>query len=164
MNNSRRLVLILSAISGLLSFVLLFFVFNMMKQKESKPMEEIAAVPQVSATEAAGQMLIRLAVIEVYPEYLQAYLDAASTVGGESVAKEPGVVCIFPMQMKNEPNQVRIIEIYRNQEAYQSHLQTEHFLTYKNGTLHMVKSLDLQEMRPMHPEAMPLIFNKFFAE
>ena len=162
--NNRKLVLILSAICGLLSFILLFFVFNMMKQKESQNMEETTAVSQVSATEAASDMLIRLAVIEVYPEYLQEYLEAASTVGGESVAKEPGVVCIFPMQMKNEPNQIRIIEIYRNQEAYQSHLQTEHFLTYKNGTLHMVKSLDLQEMRPLHPEAMPLIFKKFFEE
>ena len=153
--NNRKLVLILSAISGLLSFVILFFVFNIMKQKDSLLNAE---------TDAASEMLIRLAVIEVYPEYLQEYLEAASTVGGESVAKEPGVVCIFPMQMKNEPNQIRIIEIYRNQEAYQSHLQTEHFLTYKNGTLHMVKSLDLQEMRPLHPEAMPLIFSKFLAE
>lgn len=162
--NNRKFVLILSAISGLLSFVLLFFVLNMMKQKESQNIEETNAVSQISATEAAGDMLIRLAVIEVYPEYLQEYLEAASTVGGESVAKESGVVCIFPMQMKNEPNQIRIIEIYRNQEAYQSHLQTDHFLTYKNSTLHMVKSLDLQEMRPLHPEAMPLIFKKFFAE
>ncbi len=162
--NNRKFVLILSAISGVLSFALFFFVFNMMKQKESQPAAETVAVPQISATEAASEMLVRLAVIEVYPEYLEEYLAAASTVGGESVAKEPGVVCIFPMQMKEQPNQVRIIEIYRNQEAYLSHLQTEHFLTYKNGTLHMVKNLDLQEMRPMHPEAMPLIFNKFFDE
>ena len=89
--NNRKLVLIMSAISGLLSFILLFFVFNMMKQKESQNMEETTAVSQVSATEAASDMLIRLAVIEVYPEYLQEYLEAASTVGGESVAKEPGV-------------------------------------------------------------------------
>lgn len=161
--NKRKLVFILSAISGLLSFVLYYFIYTTMI-KDTK--EEAIANPvvQLSATEAASDMLIRLAVIEVYPEYLQDYLEAASTVGGESVAKEPGVVGIFPMQMKNEPNQIRIIEIYRNQEAYQSHLQTEHFLTYKNGTLHMVKSLDLQEMRPLHPEAMPLIFKKFFAE
>ena len=161
--NKRKLVFILSAISGLLSFVLYYFIYTTMI-KDTK--EEAIANPvvQLSATEAASDMLIRLAVIEVYPEYLQDYLEAASTVGGESVAREPGVVGIFPMQMKNEPNQIRIIEIYRNQEAYQSHLQTEHFLTYKNGTLHMVKSLDLQEMRPLHPEAMPLIFKKFFAE
>lgn len=157
MNSNRKFVLLLSAICGLLSFALLFIV---MKTTDFNKTE----TTQVSATEAAGDMLIRLAVIEVYPEYLQEYLEAASTVGGESVAKESGVVAIFPMQMKNKPNQIRIIEIYRNQEAYESHLQTDHFLTYKNSTLHMVKILDLQEMRPLHPEAMPLIFKKFFAE
>lgn len=157
MNSNRKFVLLLSAICGLLSFALLFFVMKTTDFNKSE-------TTQISATEAASNMLIRLAVIEVYPEYLQEYLEAASTVGGESVAKESGVVAIFPMQMKNEPNQIRIIEIYRNQEAYQSHLQTDHFLTYKNSTLHMVKSLDLQEMRPLHPEAMPLIFKKFFAE
>ena len=161
--NKRKLVFILCAISGLLSIVLYYFLYTTMI-KDTKEEAFTNPVAQLSATEAAGDMLIRLAVIEVYPEYLQEYLEAASTVGGESVAKEPGVVGIFPMQMKNEPNQIRIIEIYRNQEAYENHLQTEHFLTYKNGTLHMVKSLDLQEMRPLHPEAMPLIFKKFFAE
>ena len=160
--NNRKWIIVTSAVCGLLSFVLVFFLTNM-KKKESQHVAE-EAVPQLSATEAVSQMLIRLAVIEVYPEYLQEYLEAASTVGGESVVKEPGVVCIFPMQMKEQPNQVRIIEIYRSQEAYQSHLQTEHFLKYKNGTLHMVKSLDLQEMTPLHPEAMPLIFKKFFEE
>ena len=161
--NKRKLVFILCAISGLLSIVLYYFLYTTMI-KDTKEEALANPVAQLSATEAASDMLIRLAVIEVYPEYLQEYLDAAATVGGESVAKEPGVVCIFPMQMKNETNQIRIIEIYRNQEAYQSHLQTEHFLKYKSGTLHMVKSLDLQEMRPMHPEAMPLIFKKFFEE
>ena len=41
--------------------------------------------------------LVRIAEIEVYPEWLDTYLAAAQTVGTESVAKEDGVVCIFPM-------------------------------------------------------------------
>ena len=36
-----------------------------------------------------AKMLVRLSVIEVYPEYLEEYLQAAATVGGESVKKEP---------------------------------------------------------------------------
>lgn len=47
---------------------------------------------------------------------------------------------------------------------YQSHLKTDHFQTYKQGTLHMVKSLDLVDMTPMDPDAMPLIFKKLNAE
>ena len=43
-------------------------------------------------------MIVRIAEIEVYPEYLKDYLETARTVGAESVRKEPGVVCIFPNQ------------------------------------------------------------------
>ncbi len=40
----------------------------------------------------AEELLVRIAEIEVYPEWLDAYLDSARTVGAESVAKENGVV------------------------------------------------------------------------
>jgi len=154
------LILILSAICGLVSFALCFTVYNYMK-KEQKPVETVVQTGLPNIHVLARDMLVRLAVIEVYPEYLEEYLEAASKVGGESVEKEPGVVCIFPMQVKEESNQIRILEIYRNQKAYESHLQTEHFLKYKNGTLHMVKSLELQEMQPLDPDAMWKIFKKF---
>ena len=64
-----------------------------------------------------NMFVVRIAEIEVYPEWLEAYLAAAGTVGAESVAKEPGVVCIFPMQMKESPTSIRIVEIYRSEEA-----------------------------------------------
>ena len=43
---------------------------------------------------------------------------------------------------------------------YQNHIKTSHFQTYKQGTLHMVKSLDLVDMRQMAPECLSLIFKK----
>ena len=122
-----------------------------------------------SATEAQQEvvkvydpqkMLVRLSVIEVYPEYLDEYLKAAATVGGESVKKEPGVICIYPSHLKSDKCQIRILEIYRDQEAYQSHIASEHFQTYKQGTLHMVKSLELIDMNPLDPGAMQYIFKK----
>ncbi len=106
-------------------------------------------------------MIVRLSVIEVYPEYLDAYLEAAATVGGESVRTEPGVVCIFPSKINRDNCQIRILEIYRSTAAYESHIKTDHFQTYKQGTLHMVKSLDLVDMTPLDAAAMPLIFKKF---
>ena len=39
-------------------------------------------------------MQVRIAELEILPEWLDAYLEAAGAVGAESVAKEPGVVCI----------------------------------------------------------------------
>ena len=106
-------------------------------------------------------LLVRIAEIEVNDGYLEEYLAAAHNVGTKSVEIEPGVICIFPMQVKNAPNTIRIVEIYRDEEAYQAHLQTPHFLEYKQGTLHMVKSLQLVATEPLAPEAMPLIFKKY---
>ena len=107
-----------------------------------------------------NDLIVRIAEIEVFPEYLEAYLEAGKAVGAESVAREPGVICIFPMQKKENPTQIRIVEIYRNEAAYQAHLKTPHFEAYKTGTLHMVKSLHLAPMQPLDWEHMNLIFKK----
>lgn len=106
------------------------------------------------------ELIVRIAEIEVHEQYLDQYLQAAAKVGGTSVEREPGVVCIFPMQMTDAPNRIRIIEIYRNQEAYRAHLATEHFKQYKQTTLHMVKSLKLVDTTPLDVQAMKNIFIK----
>ena len=105
-------------------------------------------------------LLVRIAEIEVYPDWLDAYLDSARTVGAESVAKENGVVCIFPMQAAEDPCIIRIVVIYRGEEGYRSHLATPHFRTYKEGTPHMIKSLRLVTMNPLDPAHMNTIFRK----
>lgn len=106
------------------------------------------------------ELVVRIAEIEVYPEYLKEYLAAARTVGAESVARESGVICIFPMQKKETPNLIRIVEIYRSEDAYKKHLATPHFRVYKEGTPHMIKSLELVPMQPLDVENMNLIFKK----
>ena len=108
-----------------------------------------------------NDLFVRIAEIEVNEGYLEEYLAAAHNVGTKSVEIEPGVICIFPMQVKDSLNTIRILEIYRDDEAYQAHLQTPHFLEYKQGTLHMVKSLQLLATEPLAPEAIPLIFKKY---
>lgn len=109
-------------------------------------------------------MLVRISEIEIYPEYLDEYLSFALNVGAASVRNEPGVIAIYPMIQQRDSCQVRILEIYASQEAYKHHLTTEHFQTYKQGTLHMVKSLDLVVMKSMNPAAMPEIFLKMKRE
>ena len=121
----------------------------------------ITAVAQEVATPVNyNTMIVRLAEIEVYPEYLTEYLKFANEVDRLSVEREPGVVCLFPMQSAEDSTQIRILEIYASEEAYQNHIKTEHFLKYKQGTLHMVKSLKLPTMQPLDPETMNLIFSK----
>ncbi|MBD5219370.1 MAG: antibiotic biosynthesis monooxygenase, partial [Bacteroidales bacterium] len=38
-----------------------------------------------------------------------------------------------------------------SQEAYRSHIASEHFQKYKQGTLHMVDSLLLDDVTPLNP-------------
>ena len=111
----------------------------------------------VTAQEA---MIVRLAEIDVYPKHLNEYLKYANEVDRLSMEREPGVVCLFPMQSADDSTHIRILEIYASEDAYQSHIKTDHFQKYKQGTMHMVKSLKLPTMRPLDPESMRLIFNK----
>jgi quinol monooxygenase YgiN len=53
------------------------------------------------------------------------------------------------VSVKGQPSQVRIFETYRDQAAYESHLQSPHFKRYKDVTHGMVKSLKLIETEPI---------------
>ena len=113
-----------------------------------------------SSEPAATNMIVRIAEIEVYPQYLKEYLEFANEVDRLSVEREPGVICLFPMQSADDSCQIRILEIYASEEAYQQHLKTDHFLKYKQGTLHMVKDLNLTTRKPLDPETLKEIFKK----
>jgi len=108
----------------------------------------------------ANTMLYRLAEIEVHPQYLKEYLAAAAEIQKASLTEEPGVVCLFPTQTKEDSCQIRILEIYASQQAYEHHIKTAHFLKYKQGTLHMVKHLKLQDLQPLTPETVNKIFKR----
>ena len=96
-----------------------------------------------------GERIVRLAEIEVVPEFLDEYLAFAKEVGETSVKVESGVLTLFSMQEKENPYKIHILEIYADKEAYQSHLQTAHFKKYKEGTAKMVKSLKLIDTNPL---------------
>ena len=64
------------------------------------------------------------------------------------------------MQKKESPTSIRIVEIYRSEEAYKEHLATPHFRKYKEGTPHMIKSLKLVPMQPLDESGMKQIFHK----
>ena len=73
-----------------------------------------ANMPVITSEQDMNGLIVRIAEIEVHPQYLKEYLEAARNVGAESVKKEPGVICIFPNQMTENENMIRIVEIYRN--------------------------------------------------
>ncbi|WP_454880281.1 putative quinol monooxygenase [Sphingobacterium detergens] len=106
------------------------------------------------------EIMVRISEIEIHPEHLEKYKEILKIEAEASVRLEVGVIAIFPMFQKDKPTQVRILEMYKDQQAYQSHLKTEHFQKYKTGTLHMVKSLNLVDMEALDMETAAHIFRK----
>lgn len=125
---------------------------------QANTVRKIIALPMVPLIEK--DMIVRISEIEIVPEFLEEYKSILKIEAFASIQKEPGVIAIFPMFQKENPAQIRIIEIYANKKAYESHIKTPHFLEYKNTTLKMVKSLQLVDMGIIDAEAMPAIFKK----
>lgn len=95
--------------------------------------------------------IVRLSKIEVYPEHLEEYMKYASEVGEVSLRTEPGVLTMYAMSEKDNPCRITILETYASREAYKRHIASPHFRKYKEGTLHMVKSLTLSDQTPVNP-------------
>lgn len=104
--------------------------------------------------------MIRISEIEIEPEYLNEYLEILKEEAKASVELEPGVISIYPMSQKENPTEIRILEIYADKKAYEAHLETPHFKHYKTTTLKMVKSLKLIDMNAIDGQTMPIIFKK----
>ena len=107
-----------------------------------------------------NDMLVRIAEIEIDSAYTQAYFSILKEEAEASVRLEPGVICIYPMYQVAQPTAIRLLEIYADQEAYESHLKTPHFLHYKTETLHMIKSLRLTDVKSIDEQTMSKIFIK----
>ncbi len=96
--------------------------------------------------------IVRLSKIEVYPQHLEEYMKYATEVGEVSLRTEPGVLTMYAVSEKENPCKVTILETYASRESYEKHIASEHFRKYKQGTLHMVKSLVLADQTPLNPE------------
>jgi quinol monooxygenase YgiN len=95
------------------------------------------------------QRIVRIAELEIDPSRLGAYKAALKEEIEASIRLEPGVLALYAVSIKDQPNQIRLFENYSSQSAYESHLQTAHFLKYKAATQTMVKSLKLIETDPI---------------
>jgi quinol monooxygenase YgiN len=105
-------------------------------------------------------MMVRISEIQIDPARLNEYNAILKEESEASVRLEPGVISIFPMYQRENPTEVRILEIYANRAAYESHIKSPHFQTYKISTVSMVKSLKLIDMELIDPVTMPALFAK----
>ena len=109
----------------------------------------VLALSQIKAAAQQDARKIRIANIQIDSSYLDEYKAALAAHAKVAVQVEPGVLALQAVYDKSHPNKVTVFEIYASEEAYQFHLKTPHFLKYKNGTLKMVKSLELVEVAPI---------------
>lgn len=105
-----------------------------------------------SARVMSQQRMTRLAKLEIEPTQLENYKALLKEEIETSVKVEEGVLTLFAVFEKENPARVTILEIYADSAAYKAHIQTAHFLKYKNGTVNMVKSLELVEVDPLLPD------------
>jgi quinol monooxygenase YgiN len=100
------------------------------------------------AQQADGQY-VQVAEIEIDPAQLDAYRAAVQEQIDAAIRKEPGVLVLYAVSEKDNPTHVRVFEIYRDRNAYEAHLGSDHFKKYKTTTEKMVKSLKLVQTTPI---------------
>jgi len=98
-----------------------------------------------------NENIVRLSQITVDPEQLDSYNAYLQEEIEASMQLEPGVLTLYAVSEKENPNKITILEIYKDEAAYQSHIKTAHFLKYKQGTLNMVQELELIDVDPLIP-------------
>ena len=106
------------------------------------------------AEERQGQY-VQVAEIEIDPAQLEAYRAAVREQIETAIRVEPGVLVLYALSAKDNPTHVKVFEIYRDMDAYKSHLASEHFKKYKATTEKMVKSLKLVQTTPIMLGAKP---------
>ena len=98
--------------------------------------------------ETDGQY-VQVAQIEIDPAQLESYRAAAREQIDAAIREEPGVLVLYSVSEKDNPAHVIVFDIYKDRQAYRSHLETPHFKKYKAVTANMVKSLTLIQSTPI---------------
>ena len=96
-----------------------------------------------------NNQMVRLAKLVIDSAQLDSYKALLKKEIETSVRVEPGVLTLYALSKKDHPTHFTILEIYADTAAYNAHLQTPHFIKYKNSTKGMVKSLELIPVNPL---------------
>lgn len=102
----------------------------------------LGARPQV--TSAAPH--VRVAELEIDARHLDAYRAAVTEEIEASIEREPGVLAIYSVALKERPAHLRFFEIYADEAAYRAHIESAHFKKYVETTQSMITARKLYEM------------------
>lgn len=124
-------------------YLLLFGFVNCTVEKEK------GIVQYMEQLDKEDQYVVQLAELKIASDQLEPYLKMLKEGIQTSLKEEPGVLTLYAMEDQEDATKIKVLEIYANEKAYQSHIASAHFKKYKNGTLHMVESLTLTRTNPI---------------
>ncbi len=93
--------------------------------------------------------LVRMAYIELKPQMREAFMAAVTENMRASVAREPGVLALYCVAAKDNPNKLTFFEMYADNAAYEIHRNQPHFKKYIETTRDMAVSKELVETTPL---------------
>ena len=94
-------------------------------------------------------MMIRISEIQIDPNYLEEYISVLKEESAASVKLEPGVISIYPMFQKENPTEIRILEIYANKEKailLEQKVKESDVIDFVNLLIHNSFEFDLFEL------------------
>jgi len=103
----------------------------------------------VAMSQDTPSRYVRLAELEIEPAQMDAFVAATREVGQASVRSEDGCIALYAVVEKDNPARVRVFEIYRDATAYEAHVQTAHFRTFRTTTDSMVRTRKLIDANPV---------------
>ena len=99
------------------------------------------------STQAAP--IIRIFEMQIRPESVQKFTELGKNNIRQSVNTEQGVLGMYVMTDKADPNKFYVVEAYADETAYQAHRASPHFQAWLNGAKEMIVSRKMIETNPV---------------
>ncbi|MFK7812791.1 MAG: putative quinol monooxygenase [Maribacter sp.] len=104
---------------------------------------------EIAELNKSGELIVQCAELEIDPAQLEPYLKFLKEEIQTSINIEPGFLTLYSMADKDDPTKIKLVEVYGNREACDSHIASSHFKKYKTSTMHMIKNLKLTPSKPV---------------
>lgn len=77
-------------------------------------------------------MYVLIVPIHIQPERREAFLEAMLDDARGSIRDEPGCLRFDVIQDSSNPNCIYLYEVYRDEAAFQTHLEAPHFIRWRD--------------------------------
>jgi quinol monooxygenase YgiN len=108
-----------------------------------------SAVCGYAVAQDTHRPVVRIAELDIDPRWLESYKAVVREEMETSVRVEPGVLAIYCVADKDTPNRLWFFEMYADENAYRTHLESPHFKKYVAATQAMIRSRRLIETVPV---------------